>query len=83
MLRIPMMARQGTSGCRIRRFLGETACSLTDDLQVMDNPGLDQLVGLEDLTTACGVAANPFDGFEDVEQPVLVAPHSGRTSSAA
>lgn len=47
-------------------FLRQVADSLTADLEMPDNPDLDELIGVEDLTTGARVAFDAFDGFQHV-----------------
>lgn len=53
---------------------------LAKDLEVMENPYLNQFVPLEFFPAAASVPLDTFDGLQDVENPLPDLPHSGTAS---
>jgi len=47
---------------------GEFAGCFADDLDMMNHPGVDEFVFLEDRPTALRIPLNPLDGIEDILQ---------------
>lgn len=56
------------------------ACRFTDDLDVMNDPGVDEFVFFERATTSLGIPFDLSDGIEDVTEALTVIPHSGMVS---
>jgi hypothetical protein len=60
--------------------LGESASNLTDDLEVADDPTLDQLICFKCLSATGSVALDAGDGFEGVAEPLRRISQSGTAS---
>ncbi len=61
-------------------FLWQGSCRLSNNLQVADEPSLEQFVMLECGPAAIEMALNGFDGGEDVAQALFGVSHSGVAS---
>lgn len=60
---------------RFSKRRGELAGGLTDNLNVVNHPGMNEFVFLEDATASLRIPLDPFDRVEDVMEPLTVIPH--------
>jgi len=51
---------------KIPEALRDSTCSFTDDLKVVDNPGLYQLVLIEQVSALIGILPDLFNSFLDI-----------------
>ena len=58
----------------------ETSSRFADQLQVTENPDLDEFVTLEGVPPASRMSIDPGDGIEDTDQPLPIIPHRATAS---
>ena len=58
----------------------DCSCCFANNLEVMEDPGLNQFVAVKGSAPPCGILFDSFDGFLNVEQPLAVISHSGTAS---
>ena len=59
---------------------GELAGCFADDLNMVNHPGVDEFVFLEDGPTALRIPFDSFDGIEDILQASAIIPHKAIAS---
>ena len=72
--------RPGHLGMRIVKISAELCRSLANDLEVMNDPDLDQFVLLESCSASGGVTLDPGDSIEDVPEAFFRISHRGIAS---
>ena len=65
---------------RLPKLLGEPSCSFADDLHPSDHRGLGKLVLGKGGAASGGLRLDAFDGVQDVEQTLPVAPQTATAS---
>ena len=60
--------------------VGEAAGCLSDNLNVVDGPGLEQFIAYKCCASSGRVMFDPFDGFQDVQETLAVTPHNETVS---
>jgi hypothetical protein len=61
-------------------LLRKTSSRFADQLQMTENPDLDELVTLEGLPPTPRVPVDPIDGVENNDQPVPIISHRATAS---
>jgi hypothetical protein len=59
---------------------GELAGCFADDLDMVNHPGVDEFVFLENGPTTLRIPLNPLDGIEDILQASAIIPHKAIAS---
>jgi len=59
----------------------QTSCGFSDDLEVVNDPGLKEFVTFEGVFSAGGVFFDSFNRFLDVQESLKVASQSGTASA--
>ena len=59
---------------------GELAGCFADDLDMVNHPGVDEFVFLENGPTALRIPLDPLDGIEDILQASAIIPHKAIAS---
>jgi len=72
--------RPGDLGMLGADLFRETSSRLADQLQMTENPDLDEFVTLEGCPPASRVPIDPVDGIENIEQPLAIIPQRATAS---
>jgi hypothetical protein len=72
--------RPGDLGMLSADLFRETSSCFTDQLEMAENPDLDEFVTLEGCPPASRVPVDPVDGIENIDQPLAIIPHRATAS---
>src|SRR5689334_5028852 len=68
---------------RLAELLGQAPCCFAEKLEVVQDPDLEHLVGIESRSPAERLAENSVDCREDIVKSLAVVSHSGTASANA